>query len=65
MKDRDARLYKYWLEHDMSLQNIANVFHIKHRQQVHAIIKKESLLVKAEKAGVVACRESRSRQLLV
>ncbi|KKM93254.1 hypothetical protein LCGC14_1210270 [marine sediment metagenome] len=41
MKDRDARLYKFWLEHpDMSFQNIGNVFHIKHRQQVHAIIKK-------------------------
>ncbi len=48
--DRDARLYKFWLEHpDMSDQNIGNVFHIKHRQQVHAIIKKRksgySLLV--------------------
>ena len=42
MKDRDARLYKYWLEHPtMSFQKIGNVFHIKHRQQVSMIIKRE------------------------
>ena len=45
MKDRDSRLYKWWLEHpDMSFQNIGNVFHIKHRQQVFVIIKREKEL---------------------
>ena len=46
---RDARVYYYWLKHpDMSFQNIGNVFHIKHRQQVFVIIKREKDL-----AGVV------------
>jgi len=49
MKDRDSRLYKWWLEHPaMSFQKIGNVFHIKHRQQVFVIIKREK-----ELAGVL------------
>jgi len=45
-KDRDARLYKFWLEHQgWSLQSIANVFHIKHRQQAFEIIKREKQIV--------------------
>jgi len=39
--DRNQRIYKFYLSHPgMTLQAIANVFHMKQRQRIHAIIQK-------------------------
>lgn len=39
--ERDQRLYQYHLAHPgMSYAAVGKVCHVKHRQQVHAIIKR-------------------------